>query len=270
MKAEADIAVPVTFWHRVPAKPLADFIELLWYWRGYEQPYAKERLMPMPTVELVIELGSPRGSDSSISGPRSESLIIERSAEDELLGVHFKPGGAFPFLGFPFADLHNNSITLADLWGEKRAARLLHLLNEARTVELKFQLLEKWFMWIANRPLKHHPAVVFAISEFEKNPQLTSSADVAQKTGFSQRRFIELFRDEVGMTPKLFCRVQRFHDVITRIQYQNDVDWVDLSLSFGYSDQSHFIHEFREFSGLTPTKYLGLRTGHLSHVQFPE
>jgi AraC-like DNA-binding protein len=44
------------------------------------------------------------------------------------------------------------------------------------------------------------------------------------------------------------------------------VDWVDISLSCGYFDQSHFNHDFREFSGLSPTQYLELRTEHLSHV----
>ncbi|PYS27447.1 MAG: hypothetical protein DMG11_16335 [Acidobacteria bacterium] len=46
------------------------------------------------------------------------------------------------------------------------------------------------------------------------------------------------------------------------------VHWIDIALSRGYSDQSHFIHDFREFSGLSPTEYLGLRTEHPGHVQF--
>jgi len=64
----------------------------------------------MGTVELVINLGSGRSSESGISGPHSRSFIIERTFRDQLLGVHFKLGGAFPFLGFPFGDLHNLGI----------------------------------------------------------------------------------------------------------------------------------------------------------------
>ena len=45
------------------------------------------------------------------------------------------------------------------------------------------------------------------------------------------------------------------------------MDWVDIALSRGYFDQSHFNHDFREFSGLSPTEYLNLRTEHRSHVQ---
>jgi transcriptional regulator GlxA family with amidase domain len=124
--------------------------------------------------------------------------------------------------------------------------------------------------WIAGQPPVHHPAVAFALNVFEKDPGLQSSALVAQKVNLSQRRFIDLFRNEVGMTPKLFCRVQRFRDVVVGINDIAAVDWVDLALSFGYTDQSHFIHEFREFSGLRPSEYLSLRTEHPGHVKVPE
>lgn len=270
MRAEADIPGFVQFSHRVPGKPLSDFVKLFWYWVGHPQPHARERILPMGSVELVIQLNDPRPSQSGMTGPRSESFLIERRATDQLLGVHFKPGGAFPFLGFPYSDLHNTHITLEDLWGERRADRLLCLLNEAQTIELKFRTLERWLLGIANRPFRHHPAVTFAVEQFRKESGLSRSAEVAQSVGFSQRRFIELFRNEVGMTPKLFCRVERFQHLIHAIGQKVNIDWIDLALDHGYSDQSHFNHDFREFSGLRPTEYLRLRTASLGHVLYPD
>lgn len=70
----------------------------------------------MGTAELVIDLRSGRTSGSGISGPQSQAIMIERTAHDELLGVHFNPGGAFPFLGFPFGELHALNVTLSDVW----------------------------------------------------------------------------------------------------------------------------------------------------------
>jgi AraC-like DNA-binding protein len=263
---KSEATLPVFFQHYVPGKPLSAFVGLFWYWRGHNVPYSKERILPKGTAELVINLGSGPASGAGISGPQSQSFIIERTAHDELLGIHFNPGGAFPFLGFPFGDLHGINITLSDLWGERRASQLLGLINEARTIEMKFRVLEEWLMLMANRPLKHHPAVSFAMKVFQRDPGLLSSARVAEKINLSQRRFIQLFRDEVGLTPKLFCRVQRFQEVIKTVEKRRDVDWVDIALSCGYFDQSHFNHDFREFSGLSPTQYLELRTEHLSHV----
>jgi len=147
---------------------------------------------------------------------------------------------------------------------------IIELLYEASTVDIKFDVLERWLLWIADRPLQHHPAVSLALSRFQADPGLFSSERIAREANMSQRRFIELFRDEVGVTPKLFCRVQRFQNVVNWIAQHVDVDWVDLALAHGYTDQSHFIHDFRAFSGLKPSEYLGLRTDSLNHVRFPE
>jgi AraC-like DNA-binding protein len=261
-----EIMPPVHFQYYVPKKPLSEFAGLFWYWRGHALPYSKERILPMGTVDLVIHLGSGRSFKAGISGPQSRPFIIERAVQDELLGIHFNLGGAFPFLGFPCGELHNLNLTLAELWGERKAAELLSLLFHASTVEMKFQILEKWLIRAATRPLKHHPAVSFALKEFQRDPAMLKCGEMAERVGISQRRFIQIFRDEVGLTPKLFCRVHRFLAVIKAIGTRDTVDWLDLALDCGYFDQSHFIHDFQEFSSLTPREYLGLRTEHLRHV----
>ncbi len=260
---------PVVFDYYVPRGPLSEFVGLFWYWRGHDMPYSKERVLPMGTAELVINLGTGRTAGAGISGPQSEFFVIERTVQDELLGIHFNFGGAFPFLDFPFGELHGLSVTLADVWGEQTAADLICRLHEARTIHLKFQVIEQWLMGLVKQELAHHPAVSFAVREFQKDPSLLSSASMAERAGFSQRHFIELFRDEVGLTPKRFCRVQRFQKVIRAVHKCAAVDWVDVALDCGYFDQSHFNHDFKKFSGLSPTEYLSLRTDHLNHVQFP-
>ena len=270
MATAVETAGPIVFAHHVPAAPLSGFVELLWYWRGHDVPKSRERILPTGNAGLVINLGSGRTSDSGISGAKSQSFIIQRTALDELLGIHFRRGGAFPFLGFPASELQDLDITIADLWGEQRANQLLSLLHGARSVEMKFRVIENWLMRTASRPLMHHPAVLFAMKEFRRDAGLQSSAVVARKVNLSQRRFIEVFRDQVGLTPKLYCRIQRFQDVIMMASKQNEVDWLDVALSCGYFDQSHFNHDFREFCGLNPTEYLSLRTEYLHHVQVRE
>jgi AraC-like DNA-binding protein len=168
-----------------------------------------------------------------------------------------------------YVPANNLVINLADLWGEQKANRLLYLLHEAATVDLKFRVMERWLMRIADRPLEHHPAVAFALGELCSSLGF-SAAELADKAGFSQRRFIELFRNEIGITPKRFSRLRRFREVISALQGQQRADWTDLALSHGYFDQSHLIHEFREFSGLAPGEYLGLRTPHINHVRMSD
>ena len=93
MEAVADIVdprvspSPVTFQYYIPERPLSEFVAVFCYWRGHDVPYSKERILPAGTADLVISIGPH--SVAGISGPRSQSLVIERTTHDELLGIHF-------------------------------------------------------------------------------------------------------------------------------------------------------------------------------------
>jgi AraC-like DNA-binding protein len=226
--------------------------------------------MPMGTTELVIDLRDHCACPLPIlCGPHSESFVIDTAAQAAVMGVHFKPGGAFPFLRVPSGEVHNLRLDLDALWG-RRAVELRERLLEAPTPQARFQTLEQFLLAQAVRPLARHPAVDFALRAFVARSPAPSVAAVVEQTGYSQRRFIEVFRDEVGLTPKLFCRVGRFQQVLQRIHRQPKVDWAALAVTCGYYDQAHFIHDFEEFCGLNPTTYLQLRGEHLNHVPLPD
>ena len=97
-----------------------------------------------------------------------------------------------------------------------------------------------------------------------------SVAEVVDKAGFSQRRFIQLFGEQVGLTPKIFSRVSRFQRVVQIAHGAREIDWADLALDCGYYDQAHFIHDFQSFAGITPSTYLLQRAQHLNHVPLAE
>lgn len=253
--------------YRVPRGALSDFVELFWLYDPYVVPHAKERLLPGATTELVIDLRSAvRGSSAVVvSGPRSEYFMLDTSEQTSLLGVHFKPGGGFPFFGVPAGELHNLEVSLDVLWGPK-AAELRERVLAAPTADAKFEVLER-ILLDAARTLARHRAVAFALRELSVVPPARSISDVTDAIGMSQRCFIERFRHEVGMTPKLFSRVQRFQQVVKTVHPLHEVDWADIAAACGYFDQAHFIHDFRSFSGFTPAAYLALKDSkHQNHV----
>jgi AraC-like DNA-binding protein len=116
------------------------------------------------------------------------------------------------------------------------------------------------------KPLEHHPAVDYAVQQFSSALPGLSVSRVVGKVGFSQRRFIQLFNDEVGLTPKLFSRVSRFQRVIQTAHARDELNWVKMALDCGYYDQAHFIHDFQAFAGITPSAYLERKTPHVNHV----
>jgi AraC-like DNA-binding protein len=169
--------------------------------------------------------------------------------------VHFKPGGAFPFLGLPAGDLADTHVDLETLWGPL-AGQLRERMCEAGTSGERFQLLQEALLTRLCHGVEQHYAVLAALEMFGKSQAGPRVRETAKDLGLSQRRFIQVFKAEVGITPKLFSRIRRFQQARTFIQHQPSINWADLAVDLGYFDQSHFIREFLEFSGLSPTDYM--------------
>jgi len=268
----------------IPGPPLNSFVELFWFYDGFPpRAHKKERLMPDGSVELVINLNEDeariydrddldkcdRLPGAILCGPHSSFFVIDTAEQDSVMGIHFKPGGAFPFFKLPADELHNLHVSLENLWGQE-AGLLRERLLAAATPELKFQALEAGLIAQAFKPLERHRAVGFALGLFRNILTAPAIAEVSDEIGISSRRFIQLFSNEVGLTPKLFCRVRRFQQVLQQIHRGGEPDWVDIATSCGYFDQAHFIHDFKAFSGINPTTYLVQKTEHLNHVPIPE
>jgi AraC-like DNA-binding protein len=180
----------------------------------------------------------------------------------------FKPGGGFPFAECPARELQNLQVPLSAFWPSQTADLREHLL-EAPTNSERIRVLERFLMQRLRASRRSHPAVHYAIRQFQCGGAASSVASVRDQVGMSAERFIETFRMEVGLPPKLFARLARFGRVLQRIDTAADVDWADLAVSTGYFDQPHFLGDFRQFAGVTPSAYLRHRTAR-NHVRIAD
>jgi AraC-like DNA-binding protein len=275
------------FWlHRNPP-PLGQFVELFWYWESAGCPGPRERLLPSGTMELIVDLdpshrhvrtykdehSAPIDLRCSgvVCGIFSGYFVIDSTNESNIVGVHFKAGGAYPFFRLPAGELRDQHIALDDLWGN-RAREVRERLLAAPNPDQKLRVMECCLLEQMARPLERNPAVGFALATFRGAPLGCSVGKVTEKIGYSQRHFIAMFNDEVGLTPKVYFRIERFQKLLRRIHTAPaaSIDWTEVALDCGYFDQAHFIRDFRAFSGLSPTAYLQQRSEHLNHVPIPE
>ena len=238
--------------HR-PAQPLAAWVEQLWYCEGYAVAHRKERVLPNGKFQMVIDL-SDFSAPPLVVGMRSEFGVIETAGLRCMIGVVFRAGGARSLLNASADEFYNREIPLDLVWGAA-ASRLRDRLREAPTPAERFRVLEAALLNRASR-LETHPAVRFALGEFQRAPHILSVLDVTREAGLSRRRFAQLFREQVGLTPKLYCRVHRFQDVVRKLTAGESVNWADVALAGGYCDQAHLAHEFRAFSGISPGAWL--------------
>ena len=132
-----------------------------------------------------------------------------------------------------------------------------------RSADRRLALAESIFAARLPRVRGIHPAIAEALARVEAGADVRSLVDCS---GYSQRRFLTLFRAAVGLSPKRYARLVRFRSALARVAARGVSSWADLALAAGYSDQSHFNREFREFAGVTPGHYRDLAPVEAHHV----
>ncbi len=265
---------------RRPAPPLDAHISALWLFHCAPRPFALERVLPNGGAQLIVNLkeDQTRTYDaasgrcralpgSTLGGVATRFQIIDTAEQEHVAGVVFRPGGTTAFFPTPAHALTDNDVPLDALWGARATARLREQLLDASTPEAALDVLE-WTLRAALLGRTRHPAVAFALDAFMRRPDVGRVGDVKDAIGLSPKRFIERFKAEVGVTPKRYCRLLRFQHAVRRAHAAQAVDWTEVAAASGYFDQAHFIHDFREFSGLTPTAYGAGRTAFQNHVTF--
>jgi len=256
-----------------PQPPLSDFVENFWLYSGFDSPRLKEAIFPSGTFELVFNLRDDqfriyknaqsdefqRQCGAIVSGPYAGPFVTDTALEACVMGVHFKPGGAFPFLGFNAHDLRDRHIDLESIWGS-RSAEIRERLCGTASLVCRFRVLEQ-FLMSRLRCLERHSAVALALYSLKRaGSQMTR--ELAHDAGLSEKRFIDVFRLEVGLNPRLFTRICRFQRVLTRVHRLSAQDWSQVAVNHGYFDQSHLIRDFLAFSGVSPADYVR-RVDHL-------
>jgi AraC-like DNA-binding protein len=172
-----------------------------------------------------------------------------------MMGVHFKPGGAFPFFNFPLSEINDLTLELDLLWNSE-----IHTTREAilasALVEDKFAILERYLLERGKRRLEPNSLVSYAVNELQHSPQLWTIKKLTQRTGITQKHLISLFKRYAGLSPKLFARIAKFQKVIREVEEHRAIEWAPIAYECGYCDQAHFIREFQAFSGINPSSYL--------------
>lgn len=263
---------------RVPAPPLNRAVVSLWYTRAPQVPYSLQRILPTGRTQIIINLArdflwecSERGregcsSASLIVGARSRYEIVDTSDLAELAGIVFHPGSFPSFVSCPADVFSNLSTSLEEVWGSK-AALLRERLLEISDAGAKLDVLESFLLQEMRPPDPRGNLVDYAIRQFaRRSGSILSVAQVASDTGLSVRHFSQIFREQVGIAPKAWCRIQRFQQAVQQLHQGAEVGWAELSLDCGYYDQSHFANEFRAFSGVDASTYTAGRRPWANHL----
>lgn len=262
----------------VPDPPLGQWIAKVWDCDMSPAAHRYERVLPQPGAQLIINLHENetrvytdddarrciRSSACVLGGPTLRSEIIDTSEQIRVMGVVFGPGGAHAFTGEDATALIGRDIDLADLFG--RAALILReRLLETPTARGRLCVLMRWLRQSMHSTVVD-PLVNHALAALASTPRVDRIASLARDAGVSERRLATLFQHQVGMRPKRYARFLRFRAVVEHAQTRAQVNWSHVAADCGYCDQAHLTHEFRQFSGVTPTAFMAARGPYMNHL----
>jgi AraC-like DNA-binding protein len=245
---------------RPPVPALAAVVEYLWASEG-SPGHARECVVPTGTLELFVGLVDGEGrlqdadgrehrfSGAGVAGAYRRPFTFDTNPNASVVGVHFKPGRAGAVLGLPPGELMDRHVDLETIWG-RRARELRDRLRAAATTAERFAILEAELVGRLDAR-RAHPAIARAVDVLTR-PEIRVG-DLAKDVGLSQRRLIELFTAAVGITPKRYGRILRFHRA-TSLARSTVFDWTRVAHHAGYYDQAHLIRDFHELAGVTPSE----------------
>ncbi len=247
-----------------PASPLSKNVECLWLLDGHDwqESSAPERLLPDGCAELILNFGdlfrehkeagrSELQPSRFVVGQMTQPVLVSPTGSVQLLGIRFAPGGALPFFPVPPGELTNRIAPLSDVAGALDR-ELSGRVYETRGLQEKVALVESLLLRYTIAKEEKGASLQNAISEIVNSGGQISVDRLANDLGISGRQLERRFLNEVGLGPKLLCRILRFQQVFRAVE-REDKNWARIAADCGYYDQAHLIRDFRQFAGQTPS-----------------
>jgi len=250
---------------RPPVPALGFLVDDLYYLAG-TPPYPRLTIPPMPSALVIINLAAPFRvthpggtedfADGCVWATPSSWTTFEYPRYTRSVGVHLKPWGLAPLTGVPSGRL-GVPVSVEAVWGSS-VKELAGRLDEGATPGVMLDILEEALLERV-RPVAGLGLVRETSRQIVRSSGRLSIAKLSEDAGVSTTHLAGRFKELVGITPKRLARTYRFAEVVRSIDPYAEADWAELACRAGYHDQPHFIHELRQFTGLTPTAYLELR-----------
>jgi len=230
-------------------------------------PHLRE--VPFPGVPLILNLGASwqiedarvdrttRRLQSFVAGLSTAPAIVQGADAWACVELRLTPLGAHRLLGVPMSELANQTVELEQVLPQTR--ELGERLREARRWSQRFDLVDSFLTRRLADSRPTHPGIEWSWHHLYNTHGRAPIGEIAEALGWSHRRLIARFREQIGLTPKLLARVIRFDRAVTAIRASEVRGLAEIAFECGYSDQAHLNREFRELAGTSPTTFRAAR-----------
>jgi AraC-like DNA-binding protein len=217
-----------------PSAAVSRYVDSYWTLEDNSPTNSIQRIIPDGRPELIINFARPfenltRGEWQSqpacfFVGQITSPLLLRPPRPAQMLGIDFRPHGAEQLLRLPMSELTDSVVALEDL--SRRLFRQMEWVRDLSSLPEAVAALDRILAFRADRIAVGHNPVSYAVSELQRTAGLLSVKEVAHQIGWSTRQLQRRFKDAVGISPKLFARMQRFQRVF-RAMDDRASGWID-------------------------------------------
>lgn len=186
-----------------------------------------------------------------VVGPQVTRMELTVSHDYTVAVVGFRPGGLFRLLGIPMEEIFDDGFDGLELIGND--------INDLVDRCAQFSSLDKINECIENYLLgkliqvKELLPIDKALNELVRFQGLMPITQVADNACLSLRQFERKCKERLGFSPKVYARLIRFSHAYRLFERSENPNWSEIAYTAGYYDQMHFIKDFKDFAGITPT-----------------
>jgi AraC-type DNA-binding domain-containing proteins len=233
---------------------------------AYEED-VMERVIPTENIQLMFHYKNPfvvyhsdnsilKQPQSIISGLSNTFSDVSTNGETGVVFISFYPTGACHFFNFPLSEIANQSLDMSDVLGSE-IRRIEETLYYANSMNEKISVIEN-FLIRRYSPIPSHDHLLIQ-KGIEIIKDYKGQINASSLSGFLSITSKTLERKSLqylGKTTKQIIKLIRFQEVLSDFSKNKDLILTERAYNNGYFDQSHFIHDFKTYSGYTPKEFI--------------
>lgn len=249
-----------------PHPALAPYVRCYWVLEDVRDAEVVDCISPDGCAEMIVHWGDrfAQLDDAGqfalqpaalFAGQLTRVLRLRAGRQVGVIGVRFQPAGARPLLGLPQNELLNCRVPLDAVLPRQAANRWLEQVVEAGSVAGRLAVIERELLTAAQAAPDPDPVAALAARRLA-NPNTEPVSDLARRLMISPRQLERRFQAGVGLTPKVFARIERFKALQQHVRCRPASTWAQAAARFNYTDQSHLVRDFHQFTGTTPSTWI--------------
>jgi AraC-like DNA-binding protein len=234
-----------------PSRDLELYVEHYWVveWSLDGRTHRAETL-PHPSVHMIFE----KGGRSRIRGPATAKFSRLLGGRGGVFAVKFTPGGFYPFARAAVSTFTDRVVRLRNVFGLEADTLDAAVLDEATDLS-RIASVEEFLRARKPEPDENVRVVTTIVAAAAKDRDIMKVDDLVDRFGLNKRTLQRLFAKYAGVSPKWVIQRYRLHEAATALAADETIGHAALALQLGYSDQAHFVRDFKAIVGVSPGAY---------------